>query len=223
MREERDNLSQAKAILTQLYLRQLNNLIAQSYRYNRVLASRPELDSREKKALGLIKGIQKTLTGKGRFREERASRTMERIDHFLQGVGLKRGKDGLWETIPERFRQHLEARAALSEIAETPDYQRYNGIKVNAKQAKRLAEIILSGYGFDERGWSIYISPTKKTFSVRYRGKGEIVKQIKIPKTLDKGLIDVLVSLEHEMTHVLQRDNQEEGVGESHFARGFAG
>lgn len=222
-KEEEGNFPEAKAVLAQVYLRYLNTLIAGSYRFGRVLASKPELSAKEKQALDLVRGIRSTLTKEERFADEKASRAMERIDHFLQGVGLKIERGGLFETMPERFRQYLEERAALVEVPETPEYQKYNVIKVNAEQAKRLAELILSAGEFDKRGWTAYISPTKKTFSVSYREKGEIVREFNVPQELDRGLVDILTVLAHEIeSHVLQHDNREQGIGELALIKEFS-
>lgn len=223
-REGKDNLPEAKAILAQVYLRYLNTLIAGSYRYGRVLTSQPELSAKEKQALDLVKGIRSTLTKEERFADEKASRTMEKIDQFLQGVGIEVGEDGLLKIkrIPEKLREYIGERAALAKAPETPEYQKYNAIKVNAEQAKRLAEPILSAGEFDKRGWTAYISPTKKAFSVSYREKGEIVREFNVPQELDKGLVDVLVILEHEMSHVLQHDNREQAMGKLALIREFS-
>lgn len=93
---EGENLGEAKAILGRIYQRWLNLLLAGNYDYGQVLTHQPNLLPEEEKALNLIRGRQ--------FEEKMGSRVAERIDHFLRGVGLRVGKDGLWETVPERLR-----------------------------------------------------------------------------------------------------------------------
>lgn len=213
LKKDGGRLTEAKFILAQIYLRYLNVLIAGCYDDGRILANQPKLLEREKQALNLIRGIRLESAKKDRFADEQASRTMERIDHFLKGIGMKIGEDGLLETIPENLSEFIEERASLAEISETPDYQKYNAIKVNAEQAKKLAEKALSAYGFDERGWSVYISSTKKTLLVSFREKGKEIKEVIIPKDLKRGLINILSVLAHEIEgHVLRYDNQEQGV-----------
>jgi len=102
-------------------------------------------------------------------------RIAERIDHFLQGVGIREGKDGLWETIPEVLEQYGEERLKQEEPEETKEYQKYNTYKVSPEQAKRIAETILKIYGIE--GWMVYVSPTKSGMSVSYRERGRLVKR----------------------------------------------
>lgn len=223
LKEEDDKLSEAKLALVQLYQRYLNVLIASSYPEGRLLASKPDLSEEEKQALSLIRGRRLETRGVDRFTDERASRTMEKIDHFLQGVGLKIGEDGLFETIPEKLHQFIKERVNSAGVPETPDYQKYNAFKVDARQAKGLVERVLASYGFDEQGWSVYISPTAETLSVGFRKKGEKVREVNIPENLNRNLIDFLGVLAHEVEgHVLRYSNQEQGIEEFNLIKEFS-
>lgn len=215
------NLPEAKATLAQIYLRYLNVLIGGMYDEGRVLASQPQLTEKEEEALGLIRGGRR-LARRERFADEQASRTMPRIDRFLQGVGLRVKKDGFSiEAIPKRLREFIEERGRQAETAEPKEP---SGKKeVNADQAVKLAEAVLRVYGFDQKGWSVYLSPRARTLKVNFREKGEKVREIQIPGDLKRNLVGVLVALAHEIEgHVLRYENQEEMVFSSRLAEEFS-
>jgi len=197
--EEEGNLAEGKRILLGIYRRWLNILIAENYSWHRVLLSYPRLSGVEKKLLGAL--------GK-REGEVDEGRVAERINHFLQGVGIRRGKKGLWETIPEALEKYGEERLQQPEPEETEGYQRYNTYKVSPEQAKKIAEVVLKAYGIE--GWTVYISPTKSGMSVIYRERGRLVKRINIGGKKSRGLVDVLTTLAHEIEgHVLRHANGE--------------
>lgn len=204
------SFSEATKILLDLYRRYLNVLLAGDYDYGRVLGSQPHLSKDEKRALDYIRGSK--TKKEDRFSPSKSSRTMERIDHFLEGVGLRVDPDGLWQTTPNHLKDFIEEKARQPILAETPEYQKYNAYRVDAQQAKVLAESILRIYGFDREGWSIYLSPTAKNLAVNFREKGEKIKQVVIPKTTNRGLVDILAVLAHEIEgHVMTYHNAESG------------
>jgi len=212
---EEGNLAEGKRILLRIYRRWLNILIAENYSWRRVLLSYPRFSPTEKR---LLKALGK------RGGEIDEGRTAERINHFLQGVGIRRGKDGLWETIPEVLEGYGEERLEQKEPEETEEYQRYNAHKVSPEQAKKIAEAVLKAYGIE--GWTVYISPTASKMSITYRERGRLVKRIVIGEKKSRGLVDVLTTLAHEIEgHVLQRVNAEKiplGVSQK-FPGGISG
>jgi hypothetical protein len=76
-------LTEAKRTALKLYQRYVNVLIAQEYDSGRILSVYPRRTEREEKALNLLRGIKSSDQADDRFSLERASRTLERIDHFL--------------------------------------------------------------------------------------------------------------------------------------------
>ncbi|MGB9911560.1 MAG: hypothetical protein ACPLKP_03080, partial [Microgenomates group bacterium] len=140
---------------------------------------------------------------------EKEGRVAERIDHFLQGVGVRRGKDGLWETIPEALERYGIERLKSRKPLETEEYRKYNFFKVSPEQAVKIAIAILEEYGIKD--WTVYISPTTSSYSVVWREKGELVKRITIPGKGKRGLVNTLVVLAHEIEgHVLRNVNAQE-------------
>jgi len=195
--EEEGNLAEGERILLGIYQRWLNTLIAENYSWRRVLLSYPRLSGIEKKLLGAL-GKKEGEVDEGRV--------AERINHFLQGVGIREGKDGLWETIPEALEKHGEERLEQKEPEETEEYQKYNAYKVSPEQAKKIAEATLKAYGIES--WTVYVSPTKSGMSVIYREKGRLVRRITIGGNQRRGLVDVLTTLAHEIEgHVLRHEN----------------
>lgn len=220
-----DSVTEAKKIVLGLYQRYVNVLIAQEYDLGRVLSAYPKRNEDEEKALKLLRGISREVRG-DRFSPEQASRTLERIDHFLAGTGIKIGRNGLFETIPERLAEYVQGRIFESPPEETPDYRKFNSYRVNAQQAQTLCEVILRAYGLNEgeEAWRVVVLKGKRTVGVN-KGK----KEIKIPESFDRGLVDTLAVLAHEIEgHVLRYRNQERcfGVGlflASEFAIGRGG
>ena len=199
LKEKEGNLAEGKRTLLRIYRRWLNTLIADNYSWRQVLLSYPRLSSTEKRLLGAL-GKEEGVVEEGRI--------AERIDHFLQGVGIREGKDGLWETIPEALEQYGEERLKQEEPEETKEYQKYNIYKVSPQQAKRIAETILKIYGIE--GWMVYVSPTKSDMSVNFRERERLVKRINIGGKKERGLVDVLTTLTHEIEgHVLRYANSE--------------
>lgn len=212
--DSQEPLAEAKTILAHVYGRYLNVVIAEfCYPEGRVLASQPGLTVQEKKTLDLIRGHQLSAQAKGdRFAGENASRTMERIDHFLRGTGVRMGEDGLLETIPESLQAYIEKRAQREIKAEPKEDDKYGEIKINAAQSIKLVQTALKAYGLDQQGWAAQLT-TGRIFSVTDKGnEGAVVKRISVP---EKGgtLVGTLMVIAHEMGHVLRLVNREHSGG----------
>ncbi|MBU1200336.1 hypothetical protein KJ953_02250 [Patescibacteria group bacterium] len=126
------NIEEAKKRIIGLYQRYVNVLIASKYDLGRILASQTSRTEQEEKALGLLRG---------RLSQESASRTLEKIDHFIAGTGLKISKNGLLKTLPERLSEYIETRANEPIPKEAVTYQKYNNYQVNASQAALLGQV----------------------------------------------------------------------------------
>lgn len=215
---EEGNLVEAKRILLGLYQRYVNVLIAGQYSTGRVLVAQAGgvMSEGERRALSLIKGI-KHQTEAGRFEQDKASRTLERIDHFLKGTGVRIGTDGLFETIPEKLAEYAQARAGELPPKETPEYEKYNSHQVNAEQTKSFSEVILAEYGLadGDAAWSAVVLEKKGTLGVKFKEKGEKLREVRIPRTFERGLVDTLAVLAHEIEgHVLRHANREAGLAD---------
>ncbi|MDO9592912.1 MAG: hypothetical protein Q7I98_06970, partial [Erysipelotrichaceae bacterium] len=204
-------LAETKRIVIGLYRRYLNVLIAQEYSLGRVLAAQSKKTEKEEVALGLVKGTDR-IAKADRFSSGQASRTIERIDHFLQGTGVKVGDNGLFMTIPERLSEYAQARADELSLEDTEEYKKYNSYKVNAQQAKVLCEAILQRYGLakGDKIWEAVVLERKGTLGVNRKKR-----EIRIPKSFRRGLVDTVAVLAHEVEgHVLRYKNREESFGD---------
>jgi hypothetical protein len=209
---QKDALSEAKGTVIDLYQRYVNVLIAGQYARGRVLAQQPTRSKREEHALALIRGVKQD-TDKDRFGEGRASRTIERIDHFLKGTGVEIDENGLFQTIPDRLAEYAQTRISTAPPEETAEYKKYNAIRMNAEQTKALGDVVIDICGFGEKGsgWSAVVVHRKGTVAVVYKEKGEKVREVRISTSFNRGLIDTLTVLAHEIEgHVLRYVNQEE-------------
>jgi hypothetical protein len=102
IREGEGDFAEAKRIILSLYRRRVNMELAEIYSLGVLVARQPNISPEEKQ--GVLRLIRGCLPGV-------ASRTLERMDHFLRGVGPGLGEDKLWETIPEAFAQYIEKKA----------------------------------------------------------------------------------------------------------------
>lgn len=139
-------------------------------------------------------------------------RMMERIDHFLNGVGGGHRKDRLRPTSPLRVVRFSMTRLRDTQKSDSEIYEKYNEYKVDAKGAEIIAKQILKLNGFD--GWNVVIDPTKRNLSVvNLSGGGG---KVNIHANFDKGLIDTLASLSHEIEgHVLRYFNRQNAMDSS--------
>jgi hypothetical protein len=204
-----DNLTEAKRIIINLYQKYGNVLLAQEYDSGRILSAQPRRTEKEEEALGALKGTNRVVGDEdNRFSPKRASRTLERIDHFLAGTGVKIGENGLFATIPEGLAKYVRQRALEPPPEETEEYKRFNSYRVNAQQAATLCRAILERYGFTQgdRPWRAVVLERKGTLAVN-----PMKKEVRIPKSFKRGLIETLAVLAHEVEgHVLRHVNQEE-------------
>lgn len=210
---EESDLAEAKRVVINLYQKYVNVLIAQEYDSGRILSAQPRRTEKEEEALGALKGTSRVVGDEdNRFSPKQASRTLERIDHFLVGTGVRIGKNGLFDTIPERLAEYAQQRAAEPQPEEAAEYQKFNNYKVNAQQAATLCEAILKRYGLTEgdKSWRAAVLERKGTLGV---GKKE--REVRIPKSFNRGLVDTLAVLAHEVEgHVLRHVNQEKSFGD---------
>lgn len=188
LKAEDGNLAEAERIVVSLYQRYVNVLIAQEYSSGRVLAAQPKRTEKDEGTLGLIKGISQEVKN-DRLAPERASRTIEKIDHFLAGTGVKIGANGLLETLPEKLAEYAQARALKSSPQETPEYKKYNGYEVNAQQAQALAELLLKKYDLDrgDNAWSAVVLERKGTLGVNKKER-----EVRIPRSFRRGLVNTI-------------------------------
>jgi len=212
---ESDSFAEAKQIVVDIYQRYTNVLIAGQYAKGRILTAQPKRSGKEEKALSILRGVRSETKG-DRFAPEKASRTLERIDHFLKGTGLKIGENGFFETIPQNLEEYTKTRTSAPSPKETEEYERYNEYKVSAEQAKILCDVILAQYDLikSDKKWSAAVLERKRTLITIFKEKGKKVREIRIPRSFDRGLIKTLTTLSHEVEgHVLRYVNQELGLG----------
>lgn len=208
------DLVEAKRLVLNLYGRYINVLIAGQYKNGRAIEAQPAKGEKERRVLRLVKGVRQN-SASDRFDQDQASRTMERIDHFLKGTGVGIDEDGMFETVPEELTKYAQIRVSELAPGKTEGYGRYNKKSVNAEQFQRLCNTTLREYGLSEgeKFWTPVVLDRKGTLIVTFRDEGEKVREIRIPKTYNKGLVVTLGTLSHEVEgHVLRYVNQEGGM-----------
>jgi len=185
IKEEKGDFAEAERIILSLYRRRVNMELAGIYSLGVLVVRQPNISPEEKeKVLCLIRGC---LPGV-------AFRTLERMDHFLRGVGPELGEDKLWETIPEAFAQYIEEKAKQPMPEESNDYKKYQEYEVGAEQAERLCQVVLRLCGFENWGTKIKINITG--FAVSY---SDGVVEVGIPQGLKMGLSRLMAILAHEI------------------------
>ncbi len=211
LRAKSSNLNEAQQIVLDLYQRQINISIAGFYSKGRILKTQPRRNKKEEEIFVLIKGTKRQ-TKHDRFDLKKASRTLEKIDHFLKGTGLAIGENGLFETIPRRLIEYAEKRASEPTLTTSEEYKRYDKYNINAEQAKTLCNSILEQYGQqkDNKVWRAVVLEMKRTLTVKYKRKDVKIREVRIPKKFKRGLAETLKVLAHEVEgHVLRYINQE--------------
>lgn len=187
-RSEEGTLSEAKRIVLRLYREKVNTLLAQN------LAD----------VVAIASG-QLERAGEPEEPRRDRSRTLARLDHFIQGVGLRINKQGLFETVPEEFAQFLEQKVRSANTGKSETYERYAKHRVNFDQAKRVARTLFRYYGQEDGDlWEIRSWP-KGYFNTPV-GDGKYY--LDIPEGLDRPLPDFLSVLAHEKVHLFRYFNK---------------
>lgn len=127
---------------------------------------------------------------------------IEKLDHFINGVNLS------FQTIPQKLKEIATSDPQGSESTEI--YKKYNKTKINAELAKEIFEKVIEEYGWNEieEPWKVVIRKNNNP-SLGVEPKS---KEIRVPKNFNRGLIDSLSVLAHEIEgHVfvhVNSDNQ---------------
>jgi hypothetical protein len=202
IRENEDgNLAEAKLTLANLYQRQINYKIAGLYSSARLFAESDQPKRRaQKEALDEVYGFSADPESLPNI-----PRVMERIDHFLQGVGLEIAPNGLFQTIPGQLAEHIETKIEQSKDT-NPEYEKYNAHKVNAEQMAMLCDATIAHYGWDKlkKPWRAKVDKTKRRMTASLTAK-----TIKIPPKLKHGIVDALAVTAHELEgHAIRQQNK---------------
>ncbi len=196
------NFDAARNALLSIYERTTNVYIADLYADARVLALNGVTEE-DKEALGNFKGLSDTPAS--------ISRSMERIDHFLEGTGIGVSRDGLLKTTPLLISRYaMERFRAVKNDSESENYKKYNAVQVGTEQIARICQDVLAEYGFDklEKPWTVIVDPTAKTFRI-----SSDKKTVNVPPNKKLGLVDCLAVVAHEIEgHVLRSVNKEKGM-----------
>ncbi len=139
------------------------------------------------------------------------SRKMERIDHFLSGVGLEYSENGLLQTIPADLANYCQKRLSEVPTPETSDFTKYNSFTVNADQAKSLADVVLNSYGLlaEPNPWKAVVLDRNKGLAVMFDKKNG-TREVRIPRDFNRGIVTTLALLAHEIEgHVIRYANKE--------------
>lgn len=186
---EENNLGEAKRIVTDLYQRKINIEIAGLYSTARLVGDSPGgRGPGRRAALSEVSSI--------------SPRSMERIDHFLNGVGLSIDDDGMFFTIPRKLSEVVEKNIRKSKET-SPEYEKYNSIKIDAEGMKEICNQVIAEYGWDKnkKPWGTEITKLRKTMAVN-----NTKRLIRIPKNYNTGLIDALSVASHEIEGHAIRD-----------------
>lgn len=208
LEKDNSNLGEAKRIILRLHRRSLNTILANLYTEGAVLSKQPNLSAEDKEILADIRGRDLNSESKGdRLVDESIGRTLERLDHYLQGVGLKIGEDGNFRAIPGEVESFIEKRAQES-WQETPQYREFLTVLVSDKEAEMIARRLLESQG--KTDWKTRIRPKKKALAIVYKEEGQVVKCLDIPGDLavrPRPLPELFLALVHEIGHVLRYSN----------------
>lgn len=202
LKEEGDDLSCAKLVVLDLYLRRLNITIVSEYELAHVLTGKKSLSREEREIL------EKLYIGNSFQDSSRMSRLVAKTDRFERGVGLSLTSEGEFVSIPEKLMSYMEERVG-KEKPVTQEYIKYNSIILDDEQMKRFTQLII-GFSEDEqlRKWSAVVR-RRKSWSARGKLKGKDVLQIVIPKGDSRGLVDVFAVAAHEFEgHAVQFANK---------------
>jgi len=196
IKNKEGDLAEAKRIILSLYRRRVNMELAELYSLGVVVARQADISPKEKQEI--LRSIRGCLS-------DTAFRTLERMDHFLRGVGPELGEDKLWETIPESFAQYIEEKARQPIPEESEEYKKYQEYEVNARQAERVCQAVLRLCNFEN--WKTEIKTNVTGFKVSYPG-GAI--EVGIPQGLKMGLSRLMAILAHEIEgHVWRYRNRQ--------------
>jgi hypothetical protein len=211
LKEDSSNLGEAERIVLMLYRRRINTMLAGLYTEGAVLSRQPNLSARDKEIIDNIRGrkIDREASS-DRLADNRIGRTMERIDHFLQGVGLEIGEDGYYKTIPGELADFVKKRVR-EPWGKTEEYKKYEKYLIKSAESEKIAQQILQAFGLID--WGTRIKPGKTGLSVDYKEEGKVVKLFNIPGNLDAKpgfLPDYFAAESHEACHALRYSNAED-------------
>lgn len=168
--------------------------------------------------------IAQNLEYEGDVDSPKRPRRMQRMDHFLKGVGLEYDKNGLLQTIPVDLVSYSRKRLSQIPVGETSDFVKYNSVLVDADGAKAIADRVLGSYGLLEgaNAWRAVVLERNSGVAVMF-DKNEGKREVRIPRGYKRGLVSTLALLAHEIEgHVLRFANKESSFeGDLLFTREF--
>jgi|GEM_PF-5569594 len=196
---------EAKIIILGIYARYTNQQIADFYEYGRLIAQKPVKNETEMQVLRLLGPGLSHPDKLRRFNEEPAPRTMQRIDRFLEGVGLTTDADGnirysaftaqVDESAREKLRQPIRFQEGKEEER-----------RFNANEVAELGNRVLNCLGFET--WEFMVSDTANTVRVKAKKEGEGKKgegkkdKVLIPANYSNGKNGVVETIASELAHI---------------------
>lgn len=211
----------AKIILTTLYIRRLNNFIAETYVEAHMFAYQARLSGRSD-FISLLENLEKTLPAFTQLPDKQTARFLERMDHYRYGVSV--GEDGKFTWLSREAQS--QANLADHDVEDTDvdrgiyadiEQSKLNSTKINGPTFGELLRQVLKEYDL----LSKYTEWDRERETPAPDGKWQVIidGQFKSLAVNDKQRImkvpDKLVSLmraitvgSHEITHVLQHNNK---------------
>jgi hypothetical protein len=193
-----DELLEVFDKIIELYRIRVNIQLARRHEYGPIIFNNPKRSKEESKALELLKpglGEDKMV----RSYKERPSRMLQRIDRYLEGVGMV--------TVDGRIRYHsinneleIRAKQRSNESIVKEDKETDSNVRIDAETLKDLTQLVLDY--LEMSTWEAEVSKTAK--SMRTSPHLQDGDRILIPHTINKTPLTAAKSISSELAHALR-------------------
>lgn len=179
-----ESIVEGKGFILDIYQRFINTKIADLYEDARVSFEQTQ-GTQAEEALSHFRGFG------GDWRDVNEGKLMQRIDRFLEGVGLS--DYGTIISINKVVEDYYDERKKLK-AEKKPDDEILDKV-LGPEELVRIGNLVLRVSGID--GWKFAVAPTGKTLRVNAKDK-----EIKVPQNSQRSLISALAGIASELAHV---------------------
>lgn len=203
---------EARITIISLYRRYINYQIQKNYPFGRLIGRLRSRNDDEERVLSLLSpGLRQD--GSRRFDQQTASKTIQRIDRMLYGVGLRVDDNGsirysaFTDEIDNAGKEKLQQLQTNSNEVEEDDR------KFGAEYVVQLGNDILESLGFET--WEFVVDMTAKGVKVRAKRTGEGKKDnVVIPESYSRGSKAVVRTVASELGHLWRIEVKREVFGD---------
>ncbi|OGM61021.1 hypothetical protein A2955_01615 [Candidatus Woesebacteria bacterium RIFCSPLOWO2_01_FULL_37_19] len=160
--EEKDpDLREAKLIVTDLYRRYINLQTVERYEYGAIITNQETKSDTDLEILKLLTPGVKGLAKEDRFAPDNASKTLQRIDRFIYGMGMHIDPFGElhFRSVTDELEDYAEEK--LKQIKPEKD----EDLRVNAEQQVRLTGMLFEQSG--RSNWGYILEEGRTRMDVR--------------------------------------------------------